>query len=134
MHVGFALHNIVDLICPEKFDKKICRIKFFAIIFYWIKGTQIKAVYSSYTLFQLYTLILIWYTFGYMGINFGEERGQCPLRSDSEGGEICLAPPVFWASNAHLALKVNQCCWVKAKSIRLWLPGFISVRLWLPTL
>ena len=30
-----------------------------------------------------------------MGVDFGEAGGRRPLGSDTEGGEICLAPLVF---------------------------------------
>ena len=30
------------------------------------------------------------------GVDFGEARGQRHLGSDTEGGEICLVPSVFW--------------------------------------
>ena len=59
LHFGFALRSIVNLICGGKYDKKYVE-SIFALIFITIKeGAQIEAVYPSYTLCQLYTLILI---------------------------------------------------------------------------
>ena len=31
-----------------------------------------------------------------IGVNFGWPGGQCPLRSDTKGGKISLAPLFFW--------------------------------------
>ena len=53
------------------------------------------------------------------GVDLGKERGWHPLGSDTEGSEICLAPSVFLASDAHLALKAKPTFnWKQASKFR----------------
>ena len=40
-----------------------------------------------------------------VGVDFRGAGGRCPLGSDNKGGEICLAPSFFLASNTHLATR-----------------------------
>ena len=67
LHVSFPQLNIVILICHGKYDKDSVESMFSqSYLFNWVKeGAQIEVVYPSYTLSQLYTLILIWHTIGY---------------------------------------------------------------------
>ena len=37
-----------------------------------------------------------WLVLRCIGVDFGVSGGPRPLGSDTEGGEICLAPSVFW--------------------------------------